>query len=335
MTARPALISLDHRQFPSRGERGPLRVAVLCMHTSPLAQPGIGDVGGMNVYVRELTSSLARAGVECDVYTRADDPSVPTTVCVEPGFRVHHVQAGPVAPVEKEALWALVEPFAHAVAAHLSANGIRPDVLHANYWLSGEAGHRLKHRLDIPLVSTFHTLARVKTAGNDPEPEERAAAEQLIIGCSDLVFASCSVERDQLVHLYGADPDLVMEVPLGINRAFFSPGSRRGARAAIGGVAPGPLLLFAGRIQPLKGADLAVEALAALDRPDATLMIVGGPSGRGGGVEVCHLHDLVADRHQCLEHELVRKVDDDRTDHGTGDRPIAAEDRGDDRQHRP
>lgn len=273
-----------------------MRIAVLCMHTSPLAQPGTGDVGGMNVYVRELTSSLARAGVECDVYVRADDPAMPPTICVEPGFRVHHVVAGPVAPVEKELLRSLVPLFADAVERHLVQHDIRPDVLHANYWLSGEAGHTLKHRLNIPLVSTFHTLARVKTAGDDPEPEERAVAEQHIIGCSELVFASCSVERDQLIHLYGADPDRVVEVPLGINRAFFSPGSRQGARAAIGDISPGPLLLFAGRIQPLKGADLAVEILADLQRSDVTLLIVGGPSGRGGELEVVRLHELVRAR---------------------------------------
>ena len=270
-----------------------MRIAVLCMHTSPLAQPGTGDVGGMNVYVRELTSSLARAGVECDVYVRADDPAMPATVSVEPGFRVHHVVAGPVAAEEKESLRALVPLFTDAVERHLVQHDIRPDVLHANYWLSGEAGHTLKHRLNIPLVSTFHTLARVKTAGDDPEPEERAVAEQHIIGCSELVFASCSVERDQLIHLYGADPERVVEVPLGINRAFFSPGSRQGARAAIGGIGPGPLLLFAGRIQPLKGADLAVATLAALNRSDVTLLIVGGPSGRGGELELARLHELV------------------------------------------
>ena len=281
--------------LPVPGDR-PIRVAVLCMHTSPLSQPGTGDGGGMNVYVRELATSLARAGVECDVYTRADDPTVPATIWVEPGFRVHHVQAGPVSPVEKEDLPTLIGPFADAVEAHLRASGIRADVIHANYWLSAEAGHLLKHRLDLPLVTTFHTLARVKTAGNDPEPEARALAEERVMGCSDLICASCTVERDQLVHLYGADPARVVEVPLGINQAFFSPGSRAGARAAVGGLGPGPVLLFVGRLQPLKGADLAIETLAALNRPDATLVVVGGPSGRGGAAEVDRLHRLVRSR---------------------------------------
>jgi D-inositol-3-phosphate glycosyltransferase len=197
----------------------PMTIAVLCMHTSPLAQPGTGDGGGMNVYVRELATSMARAGVRCEVYTRADDPSQPGTVEVEPGFRVHYLQAGPLAVVEKEDLAALVPAFADAVELHLLANQINPDVIHANYWLSGQAGVLLKFRFGVPLVTTFHTLALVKAAGNDPEPEARSIAERNVVACSDLVCASCTVERDQLVHLYGAEPGLVIEIPLGVKQS--------------------------------------------------------------------------------------------------------------------
>ncbi len=278
----------------------PMTIAVLCMHTSPLAQPGTGDGGGMNVYVRELATSMARAGVRCEVYTRADDPSQPGTVDVEPGFRVHYLQAGPLAVVEKEDLAALVPVFADAVELHLLANQINPDVIHANYWLSGQAGVLLKFRFGVPLVTTFHTLALVKAAGNDPEPEARSIAERNVVACSDLVCASCTVERDQLVHLYGAEPGLVIEIPLGVHHAFFSPGARMGARqavsATIGQLRSGPLMLFVGRLQPLKGAELAVQALAELRRPDVTLLIVGGPSGRGGDAELLHLKELIAAR---------------------------------------
>ncbi len=277
-----------------------LRIAVLCMHTSPLAQPGTGDGGGMNVYVRELATSLARVGVECDVYTRADAPDQLGTITIEPGFRVHYVQAGPLTHVEKEALPALVPAFADAVQAHLDEHAIKPDVLHANYWLSGQAGVMLKFRLMVPLVTTFHTLAKVKAAGNDHEPEARMRAEESIVGCSDLVCSSCDVETEQLVHLYGANPERVIEIPLGVHHAFFSPGSKAGARAAVtatvGSFGNGPLMMFVGRLQPLKGAELAVEALAALGRPDVTLMIVGGPSGRGGDQELKTLHELVRAR---------------------------------------
>src|ERR1051325_2838750 len=131
------------------------------MHTSPLAQPGTGDSGGMNVYVRELSTALARAGVRCDVYTRADDERRPAVVSVEPGLAVHHVAAGPLAPVAKEDLPGLVDEFTEAVVERMS-RGYPADAIHANYWLSGLSGHAIKHQLDLPLVSTFHTLDRVK-----------------------------------------------------------------------------------------------------------------------------------------------------------------------------
>jgi D-inositol-3-phosphate glycosyltransferase len=276
-------------------------VAVLCMHTSPLAQPGTGDGGGMNVYVRELATSMARAGVQCEVYTRADNPNTPLTIDVEPGFRVHNVVAGPRVVVDKENLPDLVAPFADAVYAHLGMNGIVPDVIHANYWLSGRAGILLKFKMNAPLVTTFHTLALVKAAGNDPEPEARSIAEREVVSCSDLVCASCTVERDQLVHLYGADPERVIEIPLGVHHAFFSPGARNGARQAVsvtigGQLRTGPLMVFVGRLQPLKGAELAVQALAELHRPDVTLLIVGGPSGRGGEAELTRLRELIVAR---------------------------------------
>src|SRR5512133_3297818 len=135
------------------------RVAMLSVHTSPLAQPGAGDGGGMNVYVRALASALARAGVECDVYTRAEHRAQPATVQVEPGFRVLHVEAGPRAIVPKHALHELVEPFV-AASTERMLDEEPVDVLHGNYWLSGAVAHRLKHLLDRPLVATFHTLAR-------------------------------------------------------------------------------------------------------------------------------------------------------------------------------
>ena len=136
------------------------RVAVLSLHTSPLVQPGTGDSGGMNVYVRELVSSLAQAGVACDVYTRRWSPELAPSVTVEPGFRVVHVDAGPAGPVPKEELPAVVPEFTRRLVSAVRASG-DVDALHANYWLSGVAGHAAKLELDLPLVSTFHTLARV------------------------------------------------------------------------------------------------------------------------------------------------------------------------------
>jgi D-inositol-3-phosphate glycosyltransferase len=271
------------------------RLAVLSLHTSPLAQPGQGDSGGMNVYVRELVSSLAQAGVAADVFTRRWDESSPEIVEVEPGFRVVHVDAGPP-DLAKEQLPDVVGTFADGVRAHLLAVG-DVDALHANYWLSGVAGHRLKHELDLPLVSTFHTLARVKAETGDPEPERRVRAEAEVIGCSDAILASCVAEADQLVRLYGAEPSRVEIVAPGVDHAFFSPGDRAGARTALQhlDLGDGPVLLFVGRIQPLKGLDVAVRALAALGRPDARLVVVGGASGAEGAAEVDRIEKLAAE----------------------------------------
>src|ERR671911_3148233 len=147
------------------------RVAMLSVHTSPLAQPGAGDGGGMNVYVRSLALHLARAGVACGGLPRAELAEQPPTVEVEPGFRVGHLAAGPVASVPKPALPGLVDPFVDAALGFFAAQREPPGVLHANYWISGAVGHRLKHELDLPLVATFHTLDRVKAeagVGGDP-----------------------------------------------------------------------------------------------------------------------------------------------------------------------
>jgi len=278
------------------------------MHTSPLAQPGTGDGGGMNVYVRELTTALARAGVECDVYTRAWSPSLPATVTVEPGFRVHHVPAGPLATMAKEQLPAVVDEFTDNVRSLMvSGIGVDPafheetgyDALHANYWLSGLAGHRLKHELDLPLVSTFHTLARVKAEASpeevsSDEPHRRAEAEATIMRCSEVVLASCSVEAAQLADLYHSDPERIRVVAPGVDQAFFGPGDRPQARRALGLPAAVPILLFVGRIQPLKGADVAVRTLAALrGYPDAHLVIVGGPSGPRGEDHLVEIEEIV------------------------------------------
>lgn len=271
------------------------RLAVLSLHTSPLAQPGQGDSGGMNVYVRELVSALAQAGVQADVFTRRWDDASPDVVEVEPGFRVVHVEAGPL-NLAKEQLPDVVDAFADGVRAQLRSLG-DVDALHANYWLSGVAGHRLKHELDLPLVSTFHTLARVKAETGDREPERRVRAEAEVIACSDAILASCVAEADQLERLYGADPSRIELVAPGVDHAFFSPGDRVGARAALQhlDLGNGPVLLFVGRIQPLKGLDVAVRALAAFGRRDARLVVVGGVSGADGAAEVDRIDKLVAE----------------------------------------
>ena len=266
-------------------------VAVLSMHTSPLVQPGTGDSGGMNVYVRELSASLAQAGVDVRVYVRTWAEGLAERVSVEPGFEVVHVPAGPV-DLAKEALPGVVGEFADGVAEDLRGTDV--DVLHANYWLSAVAAHDLKHRLDLPLVATFHTLARVKAEAGDAEPVARAAAEAQVIGCCDAICASNPVEAQQLMDFYAAPTDRIEMVPPGVDHAFFSPGDRNGARAALG-LDDRPTLLFVGRIQPLKGLTVAVRALDLLPDRRSRLLVVGGPSGVDGGAEWERVRALVAE----------------------------------------
>lgn len=270
------------------------RVAMLSVHTSPLAQPGTGDGGGMNVYVRALAAGLARAGVAVDVLTRAEHPDQPPCVEVEPDFRVLHVPAGPCAPVPLRDLPALVGEFTDAALDVLGRTGDHT-VLHANYWVSGAIGHRLKHALDLPLVTTFHTLERVKAeVGLGDEVPVRPRVEAEVVRCADLVVASTRDEHEQLVRHYGADPARIDVITPGVDHTVFRPGDRAAARRRVG-ITGGPVLLFVGRIQPLKGADLAVRALAEVRDRRAQLVVVGGPSGPDGLGEVESLHTLVRD----------------------------------------
>jgi D-inositol-3-phosphate glycosyltransferase len=266
-------------------------LAVISLHTSPLTQPGSGDSGGMNVYVRELVVALAQAGVSCDVYVRAWADDLPPEVDVESGVRVVHVPAGPV-DLPKERLPEVLGEFTDAVRRRIEAEG-DTDAIHANYWLSAVAGHHLKHALDVPLVCTFHTLARVKADTGDDEPAGRVRAETEVVRCCDAILANSSAEADQLARYYGADPERIEIVPPGVDHAFFSPGDRRGARAALRLDPERPTLLFAGRIQPLKGLDVAIGALAAVRRRNSVLVVVGGPSGPEGAAHEARCHDLV------------------------------------------
>jgi len=267
------------------------RVSILSLHTSPLAQPGVGDGGGMNVYVRELVSALAHAGLDCTTYTRAWRPDLPRVVNVEPNHRVVHVEAGDF-DLPKNDLVSVVDVFAEGVRDHILETG-GTDVLHGNYWLSGIAGHRVKHELNLPLVMTFHTFSRVKAQGGDPEPVSREDAESSIIGCTDAICVSCTEEERQFRSLYGIPPGSIEIVAPGVEQAFFAPGEKRGARHALRLPVDVPVMLFVGRIQPLKGLDVAVETLARLADRRARLVVVGGASGNEGESEVARIRSLI------------------------------------------
>lgn len=272
------------------------RVAYLSMHTSPLLQPGAGDAGGMNVYVDQLSRTMAARGVAVDVFTRRIDPDDPDVVDALPGYRVIHIDAGPPHPMPVAGLSRHVRTYAREVVSRLRQDP--PDILHSHYWLSGWAGLLVKRALGIPLANSFHTLGRVKDSNrrSDDTPESllRIAAEHEVIEGSDCVMASTPAEAEELLSQYGADPSRLCTSPPGVDHQVFRPGSKTGARRRLG-LGPGPVVLFVGRIQPLKGVDVAIEAFAGVHNthPDALLVIVGGPSGPKGDQELARLKKRV------------------------------------------
>ena len=272
------------------------RLAEILFHTDPQSQPGTSSAGGANVYTREIATAAARQGHDVHAFTRRDNPYVADTVHVEPGYTVHYVEAGPLRPLDRFELLDYLDEFTRGVAAIFDQMG-DPDAIHANYWLSAMVGHTLKHERDIPLVVTFHTLERVKADHFEGESAMRALEEQAIFACADAVLASCDVEAEQFATFYNADPTRVHIVPLGVERAFFTPGDRVAARQALGLSSTTDLLLYVGRLQALKGVELALETLIALrdGGSDTSLAIIGGPSGPDGPTTLSRLHARVAE----------------------------------------
>jgi len=254
-----------------------LRVAILSVHTCPLAAPGGKETGGMNVYVRETARELARMAVQVDVFTRSQDPSIPRVVAMGHGARVIHLTAGARAPMRREAIHGHLGEFVTGVERFRRAQGIEYDIIHAHYWLSGAAGLALRDKWGAPLVQMFHTLGRLKnTVAQSPdevEPELRIAEESRIVASADRIVAANVVERAHLVWHYKADAERVEVIPCGVDTEMFRPLSRATAKEMLE-LGPEPMLLYVGRLQPIKGLETLLEAMTRLD--GATLLIVGG-----------------------------------------------------------
>jgi D-inositol-3-phosphate glycosyltransferase len=275
------------------------RVAMLSVHTSPLEQPGTGDAGGMNVYVVEVAHHLARLGVEVEIFTRTTTADLPPTVELEPGVLVRHVTAGPYEGLGKDDLPGQLCAFAAGVmrtGAHAPEDHY--SLVHSHYWLSGQVGWLAADRWQVPLVHTMHTMARVKNQhlaeGDTPEPPGREIGEVQVVEAADRLIANTLGERKELIDLYAADPDKVVVVPPGVDLSVFSPGDPRAARAAVGLPLDAKVLLFVGRIQPLKAPEVLVKATAELLgrhpewRGELVVAVLGGPSGSG----LAHPHAL-------------------------------------------
>lgn len=271
------------------------RVAMLSLHTSPLEQPGTGDAGGLNVYVVETARRLADRGTEVEIFTRATSSDAPPVTQLAPGVLVRHVVAGPFEGLSKNDLPGQLCAFTAGVMRVEARQELGwYDVVHSHYWLSGQVGWLAADRWGVPLVHTMHTMAKVKNAsladGDTPEPRVRIIGEEQVVDAADRLLANTADEAEQLVDLYAANPGRVAVVPPGVDLDVFTPGGPEGrvaARRRLGLDRDAQLLLFVGRIQPLKAPDVLVRATAELLAADPgrrgrlSVAVLGGPSGTG------------------------------------------------------
>ncbi|MFN8193157.1 MAG: D-inositol-3-phosphate glycosyltransferase [Nocardioidaceae bacterium] len=265
---------------------------MISMHTSPLDQPGTGDAGGMNVYVIELSRRLARQGIEVDVFTRATSSALPPVVQAADGVKVHHITAGPFEGLTKGELPGQMCVFAREVMRTEAGLPLgHYDAVHSHYWLSGQVGALARDRWGVPLIHSMHTMAKVKNDaladGDTPEPPARVIGEEQVVAAADMLIANTDTEASQLIDLYAADPGRVEVVHPGVDLAVFAPMPKALARAALRLPADALVVMFAGRIQPLKAPDVLLRAIAVLLdqspelRSRLVVPVVGGPSGSG------------------------------------------------------
>ncbi|MCC6174635.1 MAG: glycosyltransferase [Chloroflexi bacterium] len=260
-----------------------MRVAVLSVHTCPLAPLGGWETGGMNVYVRELSRGLGRLGVATDVFTRRQDPDVPTVVEFGDGARVIHVDAGPPRHVDKYTVVDDLSELACNVQRYRNFEGIRYDLIHSHYWLSGRLASLFKEHWRVPVVAMFHTLGAMKNKvaqeAADLEQQIRVDIERRTMLTADRIIAATEVDRSHMVDAYGASPRKIDIVPGGVNLDLFRPDARTAARQTLG-LGDGPVLLLVGRIQRLKGIDVLIRAASELRGAYSRLrvLVVGGSS---------------------------------------------------------
>ena len=285
-----------------------LNIAMLSVHSCPVGRVGSKDTGGMSVYIRELARELGRRGHNVDIYTRAHDPSEAAIVGLGDNARIIHLQAGEVEPVDKLVVYSHLEAFASALEDFRERNGLRYDVIHSHYWLSGWVGRKIQRRWNVPHIIMFHTLGAIKNAigVGETEPALRIMAErELALDCQRIIAAT-DREKSDLGRYYDAPPDRISVIPCGVNLDLFRRIDKETARQRLG-FNGNKIILFVGRIEPLKGLDKLLAALPALDngqsRPVGMLVVVGGDERSQSEVErlrklsrSLHIQDIVTFR---------------------------------------
>jgi len=264
-----------------------MRIAMLSYHTCPLATLGGKDTGGMNVYVRELTRFLGKAGIHVDVFTRSQDEHVPHVLHdLGYGNRVVHVSAGPEEPLPKQELTRYLPDFTQGILAFAERKRLTYDLIHSHYWMSGVTAEELRNAWGTPIVHMFHTLGvmkqRVARTPGEVEGDYRLKGERRVLEISDKIIAATPAELAQLQWLYQANTKKIVVVPPGVDLSHFYPIPVDEAKEFIGGPPCDQVLLYVGRIEPLKGIDILIEALAIVHRRgfNVCLSVIGGnPEG--------------------------------------------------------
>ena len=268
-----------------------MRIAMLSIHSSPIAALGGKEAGGMNVYVRELSRELGERGIKVDMFTRSQDPAAPMVTQLERNVRVVNLHTGPSAPYDKNWVLTYMPEFVSRARCFADGEDLTYDLIHSHYWLSGEAALALRRSWGVPVVHMFHTLGAMKNqvarGDEERETERRIAIERNQIASMDAIVAATPLDRAQMVANYGADPAQIAVVPCGVDLKRFRPQDMAAARAALDlPAAPHRLVLLVGRIEPLKGIDALIRAIALLGerRPEwrgqlSAMVVGGGPEG--------------------------------------------------------
>lgn len=262
------------------------RVAMLSLHTCPLAALGGKESGGMNVYVRDLSRELGRRGLFVDVFTRSQNPDVPQVGDLGPNVRVIHLKAGPEAPYDKNLVYAHTAEFTSNLKKFARKESIAYDLVHSHYWLSGLVARQLRLDWKTPVIQMFHTLGELKNqvarSKEQRETQLRVETEREIMSFADRLIAANPLEKAQMIWLYGADPAKIEVIPCGVDLKLFHPIPRDEAKAYLEMPQDHTMVLFVGRIEPLKGIDVLIEAMALLlkDKDELSdeicLCIIGG-----------------------------------------------------------
>jgi len=273
-----------------------VHIAEISVHSCPQRSPGTGDVGGMNLYILALSHEMNKLGVEVDIFARRHDPDEPEIININERTRLIHIPAGAAKDIAKTEIYDCLPEFQANLQAFMARDRAHYDVIRSHYWTSGLVAEKLKSQLQIPHVITFHTLGAVKNraSGTAEEPELRIQAEKEIVEHADCIVTSTEEGKNNLIHLYGGQPQKIRVIPAGVDLDLFHPADREEARRELALEEYRRVLLFSGRLQPFKGLDLLLHAMTYLPNHGTTrLLVVGGNAGKKD--EMVKMNSLVND----------------------------------------